>query len=94
MNTSGPELHKNILVTFFKHLLVTYAVTNGRAGESAAYAGFMPLASPTSPVAMPGLTKVPGGWPGGLPPTQDQNGVYGSFESYTDPQYGGIYAQY
>ena len=80
---------------FLKYFVVTYAVTNGRAGESAAYAGFMPLASPTSPVPIPGLTKVPGGWPGGVPPTQDQNGVYGSFESYADPQYSaGMYAQY
>ncbi|XP_028394241.1 APOBEC1 complementation factor-like [Dendronephthya gigantea] len=70
---------------------VTYAVTNGRAGESAGYPGFMPLASPTSPV----LTKVPGAWPGGVPPSPDQNGVYGGFEGYGDPQYSaGMYAQY
>ena len=70
---------------------MTYAVTNGRAGESPAYAGFMPLASPTSPV----LTKVPGAWPGGVAAAQDQNGVYGSFESYGDPQYtAGMYAPY
>ena len=71
---------------------MTYAVTNGRAGESPGYPGFMPLASPTSPVPATVLTKVPGAWPGAT--AQDQNGVYGGFESYGDQYSAGMYAQY
>lgn len=77
---------------------MTYAVTNGRTGDPATYPGYVSVANgPTSPVAGTAvLTKVQGPWPAGVPPAQDQNGVYGSFESYPDPQQysPGIYAQY
>jgi hypothetical protein len=83
------ELHEK--VNSFYSLLVTYAMANGR-GESAAYPGFMPLASPTSPIPTTVLTKV-GTWPGGVPGPQE-NGVYGSFEGYGDQYGAGMYAQY
>ena len=73
---------------------MTYAVANGRTGDPNGYPGYMSVASgPTSPVA--GLAKYQGVWPAGHP-TQDPSGVYGSFESYADPQQysPGIYPPY
>lgn len=76
---------------------MTYAIANGRTGDPNGYPGYVSVASgPTSPVAGTAvLAKYPGAWPAGHP-TQDQSGVYGSFESYPDPQQysPGIYQPY